>query len=159
MGGSVPLWVIVTFACLGIALGVTIVMLVRMHKRLGVFMQGKDGESLEATLHWLTQKVASIDDTLVHHKEALEFIDKRVSKSIRGYSLIRYDAYVGAGGEQSFSSGLLDEEGNGFILSVVSNRSHTGVYAKKVIEGIAESSLTEEETLALNEAKKSASQH
>ena len=72
---------------------------------------------------------------------------------MRGYSLIRYDAYIGAGGAQSFSTGLLDEHADGFILSVVANRNHTGVYAKRINRGVAESSLTEEETQALQEAK------
>jgi hypothetical protein len=115
---------------------------------------GKDGASLESTLAWLTHKAAATDETLEAHKEGLEHIDARVKRSIRGYSLVRYDAYESSGGEQSFASGLLDEHGDGYILSVISNRSHVGVYAKKVNRGIPEVSLTKEETIALTDAKK-----
>ncbi len=118
-------------------------------------MVGKDGSSLEATLAWLTQKSASVDHTLESHKEALEIIDHRVKRSIRGYSLVRYDAYESVGGEQSFASGLIDEHEDGYILSVITNRNHVGVYAKKVNRGIPEVTLTKEETEALNAAKKS----
>jgi hypothetical protein len=117
-------------------------------------MAGKDGASLESTLAWLTHKAAATDETLEAHKEGLEHIDARVKRSIRGYSLVRYDAYESSGGEQSFASGLLDEHGDGYILSVISNRSHVGVYAKKVNRGIPEVSLTKEETIALTDAKK-----
>jgi hypothetical protein len=131
-----------------------LVLVMKLRERLTKFMKGKDGASLEATLDWLTKKIAETDETLKTHQEALQYIDRRVRRSIRGYSLVRYDAYIGAGGEQSFSTALIDEHSDGYILSVVANRNHTGVYAKRVIAGTAESSLTEEESQALAAAKK-----
>ncbi len=145
--------VIVAFTGIGVCLLILIGVVIHLRRRLRSFMTGKDGSSLEATLSWLTQKIAAIDETLDTHKQGLEYIDRRVKRSVRGYSLIRYDAYIGAGGAQSFSTGLLDEHADGFILSVVANRNHTGVYAKRINRGVAESSLTEEETQALQEAK------
>ena len=118
-------------------------------------MNGKDGASLEAVLSWLTKKNVQVDETLEAHKQALEIIDSRVKKSIRGYSLIRYDAYEDNGGNQSFASGLIDESGDGFILSVITNRNHVGVYAKPINRGISAASLTPEESLALETSKKS----
>lgn len=138
-----------------IAMGIAIFLVLRLQKKLRIFMNGKDGNSLEATLQDLTEKVAGLENTLKAHKEGLEFIDSRVKRSIRGYSLVRYNAYDNAGGEQSFASGLLDEHGDGYVLSVITNRSHVGVYAKKVIEGRAETSLTHEEQDALTQAKHS----
>ncbi len=156
MGGSIPFFVA------AIGLGVTIILVIavtilgillwKLHKRLSTFMVGKDATSLEATLAWLTEKSAVVDNTLDAHKEALEHIDTRVKRSIRGYSLVRYDAYGDAGGEQSFASGLLDEHGDGYVLSVISNRNHVGVYAKKVRNRKADSTLTTEEDRALQEA-------
>lgn len=146
---------IVILAIVTIALIVLIVLIVRMRRNLATFMTGKDGSSLEATLSWLTHKTASIDTTLSAHKEALEMIDARVKRSIRGYSLLRYDAYESAGGTQSFASGLIDEHQDGYILSVITNRNHVGVYAKKINRGIPEVSLTLEETEALHIAQKS----
>ena len=153
MGEGASLASIVAFAFLLLLVVVLFVLVAKLRARLSRFMTGKDGASLEATLAWLTQKVANTDETLETHQQALEYIDKRVRRSVRGYSLVRYDAYLGAGGAQSFSAGLLDEHGDGFILSVVANRNHTGVYAKKVTAGTAEASLTEEETRALTDAK------
>lgn len=152
---SIPLWLLIALGALGISTLVLIVFSLRLHKRLRKFMAGKDGTSLESALAWLTKKNAEVDDTLLAHKEALEVIDSRVKKSIRGYSLIRYDAYDDSGGNQSFASGILDEGGDGFILSVITNRNHVGIYAKPVSRGNALSSLTEEEALALETSKKS----
>lgn len=156
MGGSIPFFVAAiglgVIVILVIAVTVLGILLWKLHVRLSTFMLGKDAASLEATLAWLTEKSASVDDTLEAHKEALEQIDRRVKRSIRGYSLVRYDAYGDAGGEQSFTSGLLDEHGDGYILSVVTNRNHVGVYAKKVHNRKADGTLTAEEAQALQEA-------
>ncbi|MEI6022521.1 MAG: DUF4446 family protein [bacterium] len=129
-------------------------MVLQQEKKLRSFMIGKDGKSLEATLAWLTEKTARTDDVLAAHKEALDIIDSRVQKSIRGYSLIRYNAFTNDGGEQSFASGFLDEKGNGYVLSVITSRNHTGVYAKQIREFKPQQALTKEESLALAEAKK-----
>lgn len=154
MLGSIPFPLLIIVILLGIALIIVSVALIRLRRLLRTFMSGKDGSSLEATLSWLTHKIAAIDTTLEAHKEGLEMIDARVKRSIRGYSLLRYDAYESSGGAQSFASGLIDEHEDGYILSVITNRSHTGVYAKRVNRGIPEVSLTKEETQALQDAKK-----
>ena len=154
LGSIPPILLIIAVVLLVTSIGIIIV-LVRMQTKLRIFMAGKNGASLEATLAWLTQKSAAVDGTLEAHKEALEMIDGRVKRSIRGYSLVRYDAYESSGGEQSFASGLLDEHEDGYILSVITNRSHIGVYAKKINRGIPEVNLTDEETDALTIAKKS----
>ena len=153
MGQSIAPFVIGLAILLAIAVGVLIFLVLQLQKKLRIFMNGKDGADLETTLLELTQKVSGIEDTLQAHKEGLEYIDSRVKRSIRGYSLVRYNAYDNAGGEQSFASGLLDEMGDGYVLSVITNRSHVGVYAKKVIGGKPETSLTNEETDALNSGK------
>ncbi len=157
MLGSIPPIILGIGTLLFVLVGILGVGLFRLSQKLRAFMTGKDGASLEATLAWLTQKAASVDMTLEAHKEALEMIDARVKRSIRGYSLVRYNAYESAGGDQSFASGLLDEHQDGYILSVITNRNHVGVYAKKINRGIPEVVLTEEETDALTAAKKSLS--
>jgi hypothetical protein len=154
MTGSIPSSIIVALGLLFVLVVILIILVKNLRQTLRSFMAGKDGASLESTLAWLTHKAAATDETLEAHKEGLEHIDARVKRSIRGYSLVRYDAYESSGGEQSFASGLLDEHGDGYILSVISNRSHVGVYAKKVNRGIPEVSLTKEETIALTDAKK-----
>ncbi len=153
MGQSIAPIIIGIVIVLAIAVAVLIFLLVQLQKKLRIFMNGKDGANLENTLSDLTDKVAGIEQTLQAHKQGLEYIDARVKRSIRGYSLVRYNAYDNAGGEQSFASGLLDEHGDGYVLSVITNRNHVGVYAKKVSSGTPDTTLTTEEQDALNEAK------
>lgn len=152
---SIPLWLKIAVIALSISTIVLTIFLVQMYKRLQAFMSGKDAKSLESILAWLTKKNAESQETLEVHKEALEDLDSRIKKSIRGYSLIRYNAYEEGGANQSFASGLIDESGDGFVLSVITNRNHVGIYAKPVSRGNALSSLTQEESIALESSKKS----
>jgi hypothetical protein len=154
MSSSIPFLIPIAFFLCAVGIFGIGYMVYTQEKKLRSFMIGKDAKSLEATLAWLTEKAAKTDDVLAAHKEALEMIDARVQKSIRGYSLVRYNAFENDGGEQSFASGLLDEKGNGYVLSVITSRNHTGVYAKKITAFTPQSTLTKEENLALSEAKK-----
>lgn len=155
MTQSIPLWLLALLIALSLGVITLLVLFFGLKKKLQSFMKGKDGASLESVLAWLTQKNAQVEETLGAHKEALELIDSRVKKSIRGYSLVRYDAYEDTGGNQSFATGIIDESGDGFILSVITNRNHVGVYAKPVNRGISAATLTPEETAALEASKKS----
>lgn len=116
-------------------------------------MQGKNGASLEECVATSIERNTNVEKTLTAHKEALEIINTRLTGSIRGLSLVHYNAFQNAGGTQSFAAGFLDEQGNGFILSVVTNRNHVGVYAKPIRDYQSEVELTPEETQALNQAK------
>lgn len=146
------LFIIIAFVILGITTIITLVLLYRLQKKLSIFMSGKSGADLEETLHALIERTTQNEKTLLEHKAGLEYIDARVKKSLRGYSLIRYNAYKDGGGDQSFASGLIDERGDGYILSIITNRNHVGIYAKKVVGGTAQQSLTREETEALKSA-------
>lgn len=152
MGESTGLIVIIVCCILAVLCAVTLVLLIQLQKKLRAFMSGKNGANLEDTLLELIDRTTQNEKTLTTHKEGLEYIDARVKKSLRGYSLVRYNAYSDGGGEQSFASGLVDERGDGYILSVITNRNHVGLYAKKVVGGTSQQSLTKEETDALQAA-------
>lgn len=125
----------------------------KLRRKLTAFMQGNNAASLEESLKHMTDRSAIVEKTLSAHKQALEHLNDRLAKSIRGHSLVRYNAFPDTGGLQSFASGLLDEHGNGFILSVVTSRSHVGIYAKPVTTYKPAVELTTEEAQALQEAK------
>ncbi len=155
MLGSIALITYIVMAGLILAIIILFLMIIKLNQKIKTFMTGKNGSSLEATLSWLTEKSAKTDETLQIHKKALDIVDARVKKSIRGYSLIRYNAYEDIGGEQSFATSLIDEHQDGYILSVITNRNHVGIYAKKINRGISDTTLTEEEQDALKIATKS----
>lgn len=77
-----------------------------------------------------------------------------IAQSITKCGVIRFNPFSGEGGNQSFVVALLDDAYNGVILtSLYSRTSGSRIYAKEVIAGQSEISLTKEEKEALEKAK------
>lgn len=85
--------------------------------------------------------------------EALENVAQRLQKAlphtIRGYGVVRYNAFQDIGGEQSFSIAVVDETGGGFIFSSLQGREDIHVYAKPLKDWRSTYSLSSEEQRAL----------
>lgn len=73
-------------------------------------------------------------------------------QALRRVGLHRYDAFANVGGQQSFSLALLDDANNGLVLSGLYSRQEMRVYAKPIVRGRSEVTLTPEEQRAISEA-------
>ena len=86
----------------------------------------------------------------------LNGIDKRqqlqIEAGVRRVGLLRYDAFEDVGGRLSFSCALLDEHGNGIVLTSINGRQETRVYAKPVAGGTSSHNLSLEEEEAIHQA-------
>lgn len=137
----------VAITSLGVAillLGVWTFMLERRIKKL---MAGKNAASLEDTVLANQQ---SLEELLAFHKntaEELRRIDDRIKKKLHGAKTVRFNPFHGSGtgGNQSFATALLDEDGNGVVLSTLYSREKVSVFAKPVINRKSEFELTDEE--------------
>jgi len=88
-------------------------------------------------------------------KNKLSEIEKLGLDHVQRVSLLRYNPYGDTGGDQSFTLALLDDKGNGFVLSSLHTRSVTRVFAKPVENGKAgKHEFSEEEKKAIEQAMK-----
>lgn len=91
-------------------------------------------------------------------KKLSEKLDAEVLKnknSLQRIGFNRYNPFTDTGGDQSFSAAILDENGNGIVISSLHSRENTRLYAKKVIKGKVESQGTSvEEQQVIKEALK-----
>jgi hypothetical protein len=83
---------------------------------------------------------------------ALARVDRRVDGSITNTSLVRYDAYEGAGGHQSASIALLDAGRSGIVVSAIQGRDYARIYVKELDQGRAPIALSPEEREAVERA-------
>ena len=60
---------------------------------------------------------------------------------------------TGEGGQQSFATAFLSEEGNGVVVSSIRARDRVGIYAKPIASHASEYELTEEERAAIAKAR------
>jgi hypothetical protein len=76
----------------------------------------------------------------------------RDARALTRVAVVRYDAFGDLAGALSFSAALLDDAGNGLVLSSINGRSETRTYAKGVTAGASDAPLSPEEQEAIAEA-------
>ena len=77
---------------------------------------------------------------------------ERLRRDLSHVAVVRYDAFEDMGGALSFSAALLDERGDGLVISAINGRSETRSYAKAIVAGESEHSLSVEELEAIDAA-------
>jgi Protein of unknown function (DUF4446) len=96
-------------------------------------------------------------DRLEQAVRTLNKTDKRqqgsIDTSVRHVALVRYDAFEDVGGRLSFSCAMLDDKGNGVVLTSINGRQETRVYAKSVADGRSSYNLSSEEEEAIRQAR------
>jgi hypothetical protein len=111
---------------------------------------------LDDTLRGVLQGQAEHVQRLERAIRALHAADKKqqaqIEGSVRRVGLLRYDAFEDVGGRLSFSCALLDEQGNGVVLTSINGRQETRVYAKPVTGGTSSHNLSLEEEEAIRRA-------
>ncbi|HUG83829.1 MAG TPA: DUF4446 family protein [Euzebya sp.] len=75
-----------------------------------------------------------------------------LARSISRIGTVRYDAFDDMGGRLSFSMALLDEHGDGSVVTAMNGRVQTRTFAKPVVAGSSTHNLSEEEVQAIAQA-------
>lgn len=92
-------------------------------------------------------RVDELSDRLTGLQEDLQATIQRVG-------VVRFNPFRDTGGDQSFAVALLDELGNGVVLSSLHNRNDTRVFAKPVHGGTSPYALSDEEHQAIAKANR-----
>ncbi len=142
---------IITLLCLvtTILLGLR---LKSIHRRLAVMRgQQRDVDVLSAvgrtadSLRAVSQRVEALESGLAEEEEQRRLAFQR-------FGLVRYDAFAEMGGQLSFSAALLDDHGDGIIITSINGRTETRTYAKAIRGGESSQSLSHEEREAIEHA-------
>ena len=73
--------------------------------------------------------------------------------ALRHLAAVRYDAFGDMGGHLSWSVALLDDGGNGVVLTSIHGRSEARTYAKSIAGWRCDQQLSPEETEAVEAAR------
>jgi hypothetical protein len=76
-----------------------------------------------------------------------------VQQSLRHVAVVRYDAVGEMAGRLSFSAAIIDDHGDGLVISSVQALGESRSYAKGILGGISEITMTPEEQQALAAAR------
>jgi len=128
-----------------------------LSRRIGNLSRGGDGKSLEGTIRTLHERVAALEENARKTASSLSNHEARITRAIQGVSVKRFDPFQNAGGQQSFATALLNEKGDGVVISGIHARDGVRVYAKQVKDFKSERELSEEEAGAIEESKRTIS--
>lgn len=93
------------------------------------------------------------DDRLAATEAEVAQLRADVAGALRHVAVVRYDAFGDMGGRMSFSAALLDDAGDGVVISSIHARGESRTYGKGVVGGDSETVLTPEERQALDAAR------
>ena len=130
-------------------------MVIRLELKLKNLLAGKNGKSLEGTILNTANGVARLDNLHTEIKKQFENIEERVRKSIKKAEVIRFNPFTGtgSGGNQSFATALINEDGDGVIISSLYSRERVSIFAKPIKNYSSEYELSEEEKEAIKRTK------
>jgi len=131
-----------------------------LERRLAKLTVGRSG-TLEESLVILTRDMREMQQFKSEVERYLKLVEQRLRGSISGIGVVRFNPFSngGQGGNQSYATALMDEEGNGVVFSTLYARNHVGVYAKPLERGESTYQLSDEEKGAIVEAQKTIAKH
>lgn len=103
--------------------------------------------------HRLRERLAHLEDQRPIGSGDLAGLRADIAQALRHVAVVRYDAFGDMGGRLSFSAAIIDDRGDGLVLSSIHARGESRTYAKGVVGGRADTTLTPEEQQALAAAR------
>ena len=82
----------------------------------------------------------------------IDVLEKKAAVAFSKVAIVHYDAFPNISGKLSFSVAMLNEGKNGYILSNIHGREDARCYLKPVVNGQAQTVLSEEEKSVLETA-------
>lgn len=128
------------------------ILVLLLNKRITALTKGAKGNSLEEIIHELKKNHLEQEEKHEQLVKNTKSIHKRVTDSVRGFAIHKFNAYEHTGGNQSFCCAILDENGRGMLLSNLYSRERSNVFAKPVHNFTCEFDLTKEEKTVLEQA-------
>jgi uncharacterized Ntn-hydrolase superfamily protein len=125
-----------------------------MHLKLISFLSGSDGATLEKAFIEDRIGVKKVLDENKVLNTRVETLEKKMTQAVRAVDTVRFNPFADQGSNQSFATALLDESGNGVVLSSLYARDRVSVFAKPVTNSTSTYELTVEEKQTIENSKK-----
>lgn len=126
----------------------------RLKERYTSLIDGVGAKNVEDALLSYLEASGRLEKRTEALEEGLRGLEGEVSTHIQNFGMVRYNAFEGVGGEQSFSLALLDDSANGLVLTGIFGHAETRVYAKPIESGTSKYLISPEETRAIDAARK-----
>ena len=120
-------------------------------------LQGDDDSgSLMSAVRRQIAEVGQLRREVATAEQQLATARADLADALRHVAVVRYDAFADMGGRLSFSAALLDDAGDGLVLTSINGRTETRTYAKGIKGAASEHTLSPEEEQAISFAMRGA---
>ena len=131
---------------------ILLVWIMVIESRLKKFFAGTKAKDLEEVMTVIAKQMGELKKTQIEINSHLVTVDDRLNKSIRSVKAIRFNPFLDAGSNQSFAIALLNDEGDGVVMSSLYARDRMSIFAKPIKGGKSEYELSTEEEDVLKKA-------
>ena len=151
-------WSLVAVAAAVMAV-IALVLALRAHRDVSVLRRRHRAMVLDEhadaadLLFGLTEAIEAERARISILEESLSTLRGGVQQSLQHVAVVRYDAFGDMGGRMSFSAAIVDDRGDGMVFSSIHARSESRTYAKGVVGGKSDVTLSPEERHALDAAR------
>lgn len=146
--------VYITYGLLGLCV-ILIGWAVRLEVKIKKLLIGKNAQSLEDSIVGAKDNLEKLN--LFQRESSLYFknIEKRLNRSLQAVETLRFNPFKGTGdgGNQSFSTAFVSEDGDGVVLSSLYSRDRVSVFSKPLKKFESSFELTEEEKEVVLQSK------
>jgi len=148
-------------ALVGIAVGVVGVVLGalaltrlgRLNRSYELLQVAEGRETIVDVMGRTMEEFGELRDEVLGLETRLAATRRDLAAALRHVSVVRYDAFGDMGGRFSFSAALLDDAGDGLIITSIHGRSETRTYLKGLAGGDSDITLSPEELQAVRIAR------
>jgi uncharacterized protein YlxW (UPF0749 family) len=154
-GGAVEIGLLVAIGAL--ALGALVLLFAailaqrRIRRTLRV-TRGASGNEFLLALQDHGDDLDALETAVIDLQARVDDVERDLMICTNRVAMVQYDAFPDMGGKLSFSLAMLDEQGDGIVLSVINGRSETRVWGKRVSAGASRQRLSDEESQVLERA-------
>lgn len=138
----------------GLVLGIlAMTRLARINRSYALLQVAEGRENIVDVMGRTMEEFTDLRDDVAHLETGLATTRRDLSAALRHVSVVRYDAFGDMGGRFSFSAALLDDAGDGLVITSIHARSETRTYLKGLAAGDSDIALSPEEQQAVRLAR------
>jgi hypothetical protein len=154
---SFIIWGAIVFAVL-VAIFAALMSL-RATRTLRKMFRGKQAADLESVILANAEKLSGQEKNIAALFKIAETLKEMNRLNVQKVGIVRFNPFAESGSNMSFSLALLDGDDNGVVLSALHFRDGVRVYAKPVMNGKSNLTLSKEEETAITQSQSNISHH
>ncbi|MEI6843166.1 MAG: DUF4446 family protein [bacterium] len=145
---------IITYVLAGFVV-ILLLCVLRLEIKMRRLLKGGNGKSLESSITGALDDIKRIQEFQKNSALYFEDVEKRLGRSVQAVETIRFNPFkgTGEGGNQSFCTAFVSENGNGVVISSLYSRDRISVFSKPLEKFESTFELTDEEKEVVTGAK------